>query len=165
VADRSPASTASTSTWYGWQTLAADSAAIGLVVAGIFKGDDLGQPMTVAGLVTYLFVPPIIHRAHDRSGTALASAGLRIAAPSLGVILGASTEDCNEYEGAEAGDCGNGIAVGLLVGLGTAMAVDAIVFAHEEAPKPPKPAARGLRLVPAVSVTRERGELVLSGSF
>jgi hypothetical protein len=71
--------------WYGWQTMAVDGLALGLTVTGLTS--EL-PALTSVGLGTYALGPPVVHAAHGKVGTGLASFGIRVLAPVGGGALG-----------------------------------------------------------------------------
>lgn len=150
-------------TWYGWQTLAADAATLSTFVAvGVIGerggSDEVAAPLSVIGVLGYEFAPGIVHFAHRHPGRGFASFGIRLGLPLAGALLGASvTSGCNGFL-CEAG----GAAVGSLVGVGGAIAIDAAVFAYDD----PLPDARArTSLVPLVVLTRERALFGLGGAL
>lgn len=115
-----------------------------------------GQRTTLAsmGLGTYLLGGPVVHAAHGNWGRALGSLGLRSGAPILGAVLGVGLEDC---KGSDA--CGlAGAAVGVTLGMGAAIAIDAAVLAHEEVPEESA-------VKPVVSTGKNGTWLGLAGTF
>jgi hypothetical protein len=116
--------------WYGWQTLIFD----GVAVVG---GATLAFANTDGGgwfwLGTYTLAPPIVHWAHGRVGIGFADLGVRLGAPVVGTLLGGAI-GCSSSSGNGLDDlnaCVAGLAIGFLVGYGSAIAVDAAVFARE----------------------------------
>lgn len=115
-------------TWYGWQTLAADGTSLLAlpIVAGVTQSGALGG-VAVGG---YFLAPPIIHAAHGRWGIFGASLGLRVAMPLIGGFLGAAAD----------GDCRGdlcipvGAALGVAVGALGAVALDASLLSYETTP-------------------------------
>jgi hypothetical protein len=140
--------------WYGWQTLTTDGAAFTLAVA-VAAVNEGGKPVVgVTALATYLAGGPIVHAAHGNWGRAFGSLGLRLGAPIAGAFLGAALEDCR------GGDfCGfSGAAVGLVVGMGTAIVLDAAVLAREKVIEEPT-------LQPVVTTGKNGTYLGLAGRF
>jgi hypothetical protein len=118
--------------WYGWQTLTADGVSLSLVYAiasANAKSDNASLLLLPLG--TYLLVPPIIHLAHERYGAAAGSFGLRLGLPLGGALLGgvlaSSGNKSNGGYGALAG-----AALGMVIGVGGAIAIDAAVLSREE---------------------------------
>jgi hypothetical protein len=146
--------------WYGWQTLTADGASMLLLLAGAATASsdaagDSGDTMVTMGLVGYEFAPGIIHFAHGNPGRGFASFGIRLGMPIAGIILGAaSASGCDGFE-CEAG----GAALGLLLGMGGAMALDAAVFAYDD----PERASDAARVLPLVGVTSSAAWIGLGG--
>lgn len=59
----------SESHWYGWQTLTADVASVGLTAVGVYvaadgAGSSAGWGIVAAGLISYTAITPIFHLAH-----------------------------------------------------------------------------------------------------
>ena len=149
--------------WYGWQTLVADGAALAaLMVGASYAAKD--SPLSGMGLGIYLLGAPTVHMVHDRAGVGLASFGMRVAAPVVGAAIGVGMADCDSSR-EDRGWCGmNEGAVGLLIGAGAAIAIDAAVLARKPAPERRR-IATAPRLAPAIALTPERRALVLSGTF
>lgn len=141
--------------WYGWQTLVSDGAAtLCFITAGTLGSADherASQALAWLGLLGYEFAPGIVHFAHGHPGRGFASMGVRFGMPLAGAFVGASAASgCNGYE-CEAG----GAALGLLAGMGGAIAMDAAVFAYDAAGSG-TPAAPVAGLTPLVLVTPGR---------
>lgn len=142
--------------WYGWQTLLADGAGIGVFAAG--------GPLAFVGVGEYLVAAPIIHLAHDRPGAAGESFLLRLGLAGGGALVGALA--------GSGGDCGSsdipcsaiGGIFGLVLGGASAIIIDAAALAHETAPTEPR-VERGLSVLPTVGVTRHSGTVGLAGIF
>ncbi len=147
--------------WYGWQTLSADGAALLLALSavGLSQGSSADTTaLSVPALLGYEFAPGVIHFAHGNPGRAFASMGVRLGVPLAAAFVGATAASgCDDY-GCEAG----GAAVGFLLGIGGAMAIDAAVFAYDE--QSPPPTAR-TSLLPLVSVTSRGAVLGLAGTL
>ncbi|HYJ08047.1 MAG TPA: hypothetical protein VEX18_03540 [Polyangiaceae bacterium] len=148
--------------WYGWQTLTADGASMLLLLAGAVAAEndtvgDSGDTMVTMGLIGYEFAPGIVHFAHGNPGRGFASFGMRLGMPIAGAFLGAATASgCDGFE------CEvSGAALGLLLGMGGAMAIDAAVFAYDD----PERTDQGgeARLVPLVAVAPRAAWLGLAG--
>lgn len=104
--------------WYGWQTLTADAAAVGLIGIGVLvkrESKDAYKGLAGTGVATYLLAPPIVHGVHQRGGATAASFGMRIVLPT--VALAAT----------EGSDARTPIALGAFA---LPMIVDAAVLAH-----------------------------------
>lgn len=146
-----PAPAEPTSRWYGEQTLAMDGIALGLVVLG-----GRTESVEVAGIggLVYLLAAPTVHSAHGRGWVGLASGGMRLVTPVLGLWVGAKTAENNINGGV------NGLALGALA----AIVVDAAVLAYEPPPEPVAPRA-SFTWTPTVAPT-ERGAVVgVAGLF
>ena len=146
--------------WYGWQTLTIDGVAAALLFASIASTDASNNDATGGMLViaggTYLLGTPIVHAMNGRAGIGAASLGIRIGLPIIGLL--AFGTDSQSLEGA---------AAGFILGMGTAVAIDAAVFARKRPPgadlphAPPArssdPAGAGgttTRLAPSLMPTR-----------
>ena len=149
--------------WYGWQTLTADGATLALLIAASAvsqgrDGEHLAPPMLVLGMASYELTPGIIHFAHRNPGRGFASFGIRFGLPLAGAFIGASAASgCNGFF-CEAG----GAAVGLLLGAGGAIAIDAAVFAYDD---PGRRSTRRKSFIPLVAVTPQRAIIGLAGEL
>jgi hypothetical protein len=136
---------------YGWQIVIAD----GITTALAFNGQGS------SALLVYSLAGPIIHGAHQQGGRAAASLALRLGLPLLSAWAWSkyaqsgcapSDDDC-ETEGA--------VAIGLLLGVVTAMVIDDTVLAH--AAKPRRTA--GATWVPQLAATPQRVSLGVLARF
>ncbi|HTU60217.1 MAG TPA: hypothetical protein VMF89_17325, partial [Polyangiales bacterium] len=55
--------------WYGWQTLTADVASVGLTALGVYlaadgAGSSAGWGVIAAGLISYTAITPLLHLSH-----------------------------------------------------------------------------------------------------
>lgn len=146
--------------WYGWQTLVADGASFGALILGtaLSEQSDAGDTLVGLGLLGYAFVPGIVHFAHRNPGRGFASFGIRLGMPLAGAFLGASLASGCNTNLCEAGGAG----VGVLLGMGGAIAIDAAVFAYDDRKRP---ATRRLGLVPLVSVTPQNAWFGVAGQL
>jgi hypothetical protein len=146
---------APTERWYGWQTLAADGAGIGLLIysgSAAFEGT-LPIVAGTLGVGTLLLGAPAIHAAHGRWGTGALSLGLRIALPLVGVgIAGASSNSCSE--------CGGQLVLGTLVVL-SPIWIDAALLAREKVPQK----SVQLHLRPSIALNRHATVFGVAGTF
>jgi hypothetical protein len=155
--------------WYGWQTLTADAAALGLLSLGISSRSDVAA---YAGLGTYLIVPPVIHAAHQHWGVVGGSLVVRFLTPPIGAGVGflAGSGACSHKNDSDQDvTCSEaGAAIGLLVGYVAAVAVDAAAFGWEPVARPATargaPAQR-LRLMPTLVLTKDHSSVGLVGTF
>ncbi len=70
--------------WYGWQTLIADTADIGLLLVALKTSDSSSTGAAVAlGAVGFIVPAPAIHLAHGQGARAGISFGLRLGLPLL----------------------------------------------------------------------------------
>lgn len=155
-----PMNATSTSTsghWYDWQTLVADGAsiAVGLGTAKATKSnaalENVGPLLFLGG---YLLAAPVLHAAHRKAGTAVGSFFMRIGLPVAGcqaflggymVATSSSPDDRSAWDGF-AYACG----MGMVAGIGAAIAIDAAVLAreHKDAPDPAPAGKMSLRIAP-----------------
>ena len=127
--------------WYGWQTLSADGAALSFLTLGsalASDGDsDAGRTgidsFVVVGVGMYALGGPIVHAAHQNWGAAAASLGLRVGLPLAGILIGSGVDGCGAKSDADV--CGAvGPALGALLGIGAAIAIDAAALGYEQVP-------------------------------
>jgi hypothetical protein len=112
--------------WYGWQTLIADAASLGLMIAG---GAADSEALFWVGLGGFVFAPAIVHAAHARVAPALASFGVRVSVVLLVMFVALIA-----VTGAFVDDSKDGISALWIVMLGGvigASALDAAVFGFE----------------------------------
>jgi hypothetical protein len=81
---------AQSSHWYGWQTLTADLASVGVAAVGVYVaadggGSSAGWGIAAAGLIGYMAITPLLHLAHG-NWWVLGSIVLRGAALALTVV-------------------------------------------------------------------------------
>lgn len=158
--------------WYGWQTLATDGAALGVLALGLgaaADNQDVVRDVALVGwLGTYALGGPIVHAAHGRAGAALGSLGLRLAAPLTFAVISNSTADCDGWDDGRGHSCnGSELVPGLLIGMATAIVLDAAVLAHERVPPRESSALRvgTVRINASLGHSRNESKLVVSGSF
>jgi len=150
--------------WYGWQTLTADGVSLAalLVSASLDSqgsgNGSAGVGLTWLGLAGYEAAPGIIHFAHKNPGRGFASLGLRLGMPLAGAYAGASVASGCNTNLCEA----NGAAIGILLGMAGAIAIDAAVFAFDD---PKTKALRSLGVQPFFSVTRRQAWVGLRGQL
>ncbi len=147
------------STWYGWQTLFADFAAVGIAAATTRPGS------AYPGAITFLLAAPLVHLANGNAGGSAWSLGLRLGLPASLALLGAAADTCGPQELL----CGlEGAAVGGLIGIVIASLVDATVLARTGAQRPaaePSPSADAAGLQTFLVVDPRRGMVGLGGRF
>lgn len=147
-------------TWYGWQNLTADGAAVVFLVFAAGASGQGNDSLAWASLTTYALGGPIIHLAHGNPGTALGSVALRVGAPIGGAMLG-----CGAGGGDGEFGCLGGAALGFLAGYVTAVAVDAGALAYEEHEAPRGYSKARPLVVPTAGLTRHGGTLGLQAIF
>jgi len=149
--------------WYGWQTLTADGVSITAFLAGVSLSSDgsnngAGQGLAWFGLLGYELAPGFVHFVHRNPGRGFASFGMRLGMPLAGAFLGASLASGCDSNLCEA----SGAGAGILIGMAGAIALDAAVFAYDDAKHP---FGRRLGLVPLVSVTPRLAWFGLGGDL
>jgi len=151
-------------TWYGWQTLIADGAAVGLLWLALVSSDgSAGNILGTASFMTYLLGGPIVHWAHGHGGKGWASVGLRVGLPIGGAIAGAliGRAACGSEGEGDFVPCPVVYgALGLVGGMAAAPIVDATVIAREPVAAPAGPPLQAL-FVPS----GDGGKLVVAGRF
>ena len=150
--------------WYGWETLTSDGVSLTMVVVGVaLASNDSGRDTAASdvaflGVLNYEFGPGIIHFLHRNPGRGFASMGLRFAMPVAGGFVGASAASgCNGFF-CQAGAA----AVGLLAGMGGAIAIDAAVFAYDD---PKRSRYARVSLTPLVTVLPGRAWVGVFGQL
>jgi hypothetical protein len=150
--------------WYGWQTLLVDAAALGMVLAAPAGGEHTRDPLLVAGVGTYALGGPAVHLAHAGVGRALGSLALRAGLPIGGAFVGMALGTASDHSG----DAIAGGLVGFGLGLVGAVAIDASLVAWEEGTPKPRDAApppKPLAFAPSVAVTPHGASLGVVGAF
>jgi hypothetical protein len=150
---------------YRLTMVAVDATAVALVAAGVYLDhEDVTPALALVGVGTYVLGGPIIHLAHEQSGRALGSIGLRVGLPATGLLVG----------GALAASCGGAsewclvgaVLFGGVIGLGGVLAaiiVDDAVLGR--APKPATKSAARVALTPLLDPKRRAAGLSLVGAF
>jgi hypothetical protein len=167
-ADDGPSRQPETS-WYGWQVMATDGAAIGAAVLGYMVGE--GQRPSASGTANVLYASsfalyalggPMVHWAHGNGRKGLTSLGLRAGVPLGGALLGFAIGSavCDSED--DLIPCPVGFAVmGTFTGMVAAAIVDAGGVAHE-----PAGPTRGPRLQAATFVpSGGGGTFLFTGRF
>jgi hypothetical protein len=118
--------------WYGWQTLIADAAAIGLGAAT--------RSWPVFGSA-YLAGGPLVHAAHGNFAVAAGSFALRLIAPlafgGAGAAIDSSATGSCLTNGQPCFRGIGGLVIGAAIGYAVAVTVDALVLAREPEPRSP----------------------------
>jgi hypothetical protein len=144
--------------WYGWQTLTTDGASFLLaIVAGASSDSFEGAgAIAVLSLGGYLLGGPSVHFAHENPGRAFGSLALRGGLPLAFGAVGVQLESCQDGEFL----CGVGGAVlGGLLGIVSAIAIDASLLGWEQVPVEVEAPSIG------VALGRERALIVTRGTF
>ena len=141
------------SEWYGWQTLATDAAAVtSLMLAANQRGDD-GEAFAWNALLLYSLGGPTVHWAHGNVGRGFGSLALRVGLPVTFAYGMCATE---EY------GCIDAFLLGTLVGVTSAIALDASALAYDQVTVVPR---YGLRVHPTANVSKSVATFGLGGSF
>jgi len=164
------------STWYGWQTLAVDTAGLGLMTLAYSKsgnGSSIGteEAALAAGLGLYVVGAPAVHALHGRTKPALIDFAIRLGAPVVVGLIGAGIGGATE--GSCSGQAFCGIAplafgaIGMLAGGVGAIALDAALLSHEPGGTPATTASSsGVRWSPRVAMLPRGGTTIgVGGSF
>jgi hypothetical protein len=145
--------------------LTTDGAALAVVIAGASASSGT---VVMAGFGTYVFGAPTVHGIHRHVGKAFGSFGLRVGLPIGGFFVGyaATKKDCSNDE-STSDFCGlegvAGGALGMLVGMGAAIAIDSAVLAREDVPK--RAASARVELEPVLTLTPRFAGAGVRGSF
>jgi hypothetical protein len=143
-AAEAPAPTEIETSWYGWQTLLSDAAAIGLwSVAAVVDDAQYGSAsyrsyqawstaLAASGFAVYALGAPAIHLAHGRADQAGESLIMRVGLPFggalVGVLVGAGA--CGRSDDEVPCPLITGV-LGFAAGGVAAMVLDAVVLARE----------------------------------
>jgi hypothetical protein len=116
--------------WYGWQTLIADGATIGLAFA------TRGNPYVTGA--SYGLAPTIVHFAHGNVGRGFGDLGIRLVAPPLlglgGGLIGMATAPDDAYGLSKLGGFIVGAGIGVITGYVAAVTIDAAALSWETVP-------------------------------
>ena len=143
--------------WYGWQTASSDAASVAVVMVGSATHASVVTALGVGGM---FFGAPGVHLANGRGVIGLASLGLRVSLPLLGGFVGyAAAGTCHDNPKSTSllGNCFlhgfNEAAIGSLVGLGSAMVIDAsaLAFGKREIEPPAAPRESGIPRITSVA--------------
>lgn len=137
--------------WYGYQTLAVDALALGVLALAV-EEDDPEVAWVGLGLATV--GPALVHAAHNRTTAAVGSSLLRVGAVAAGLSIGAALESCGPD--AHSTCRAEGAMIGALIGWGTAALIDGVVVAREQ---------RARRVVPTFAATGDGVRVGLGGRF
>jgi hypothetical protein len=161
--------------WYGWQTLLVDAGSLALLAAGV-----KAQSTTVGDLagVSYVVGPPVVHVAHGRVGPGIGDAFLRLGVPVAFAVVGGLIAADTASQDRSSEDAGlpvwlGGAAIGLVIGVVAAVALDAAALAWEPGTHS-SPSTRGgsahVTLMPRLTFTGDAehgrtGWMGIGGSF
>lgn len=151
-----------TRSWYGWQPMLSDAAALALLVGGASSND--GGGLVLSGAATYVLGAPILHAVHGNADTGALDAVARLALPPVLFLFGYGLFHHASTPSPSSGDLApnlnfSGIGEGALfaaVGMIGTMVVDYSVASYEAQPLPVTLTAIPVRggAVIGLSVTR-----------
>lgn len=143
-------------TYYGWQILVSDAATVATsaLLLGSLNDESIGQLNFATG---YLLGAPIIHAAHGNPGTAVGSLALRAGMPFVGAWVGCAAY----YNEGEFLGCLPGAALGMMIGMGGAIAIDSAALGYADA----KPKQKTFEVLPSGSVSSTGATFGLQGVF
>jgi hypothetical protein len=165
IAGPEPAPPEPATRWYGYQTLAMDLLS-GVVIATSIAAQSSGA--FAVGATMYAVGGPIVQAVHHRGYVPWLDLGIRLTAPVIGTFLGVivtglagGVPGCND-SGDSLGLCSAlwGAVIGLGVGTGAAVALDAALFSREKVPEPAaasrtSPGAFDLSFGPTITMNRD----------
>jgi hypothetical protein len=164
------------STWYGYQTLATDGVALALLIPAMTSNVSATQQgFSVGALVMYGAAAPLVHFSHGHVGKGFLDLALRAGIPVATGFIGGAIAAAEPAPG-----CGTpsgcalfggamqelaGIGIGVMIGVATAVTIDATVIAREpaqqdgtmdrpEPPPPPRPTTA--KIAPTFDLAPER---------
>lgn len=141
------------SRWYGWQTLIADGASLGLAFGGGMADEGA---VTLVGVMSYFLAAPIVHFCHGHVGKGFLGMGLRVGMP---LVVGLGFMAATNCSGSSDSYCGLAeFGIGMFVGAAGATAIDATVVARDKVPVQPSVA-----IVPMLG--RDHAGLAIGGTF
>jgi hypothetical protein len=148
--------------WYGYKLMLADAASVALVMAGASTNSDA---LAMTGLGGTFLGAPLVHAVEGRGGRAVGSLGLRLLMPIAGAALAGWAYDRDHRDDRECDCMGGAFAMmgGMVLGMGTAMLVDALVLGWRT--EAPVSKHKTVALIPSIAVTPGGGSLGLAGRF
>jgi hypothetical protein len=161
--------TVKVTTWYGWQTLLVDAAALGTGVTGFALSGGKGNVPGTIGILGYVLGAPIVHWVHGHAGKGAADAGIRLLGPlvlgGIGFLLGLPGGTNANGDPVVAQVTG---AIGLGIGYAAVVTLDAAVFAFDARlvdrdPEPPPQTT--VSVLPTVQLRPGGATLGLGGLF
>ncbi len=169
-------STAPRRRWYGWQTLLLDGVAFSMLASSAYVSNNSASgTLAVGSLVTYAVGAPIVHIAHGHTAKGFGDLGLRVGLPLAfaGVGYAAGSDTCGKSSALICIPSSLAYAaIGFVLGMGTAIALDGAVLAREDAPLiksetalRPLPKRPALQILPDVELGPNKAALGLRGAF
>jgi hypothetical protein len=129
---------------------------------------DYNPKLLAASGITYGLGAPAIHSWHGNRWLSLASMGVRVVTPVVGLVIGLSADERVENDSNGKEHSNKWTLIGVGIGGLVAAATDALVFAYDTHPPTPKPARNQLIKLdplPQLLVSRNSAGLGLSGQF
>jgi hypothetical protein len=128
-----PAPEGTHSSWYGWQTLAADGASLGVFAIGMASWTV--EP-TVVGYAGFLVATPVVHVVNGNVGRGVGSFVLRLFVPLLaggiGGAVGLIDSLASKQGDLEPAKIVPAVGIGAGVGAAACIAIDAAALAHKD---------------------------------
>jgi hypothetical protein len=140
---------AASQTWYGYQTLLADSLLFATIV-GAATSDS--APVAIAGVGAYFVASPVIHSLNHQPNNLGLSVLFRLALPLAGFAIGSGRADCHDSEEESLCTFGQGL-VGFGIGMIAATVIDAALAWKTNPASPDNQPAAPRVVAPAQSRT------------
>jgi hypothetical protein len=105
--------------------------AAGLALIGLTVRSDRALELSIA---TYMLASPAVHLFHDRPSRALASLGLHVGVPLLGILVGVGVGGGNRPADEDIGPAVIGGVIGAIAGGAIASVIDISILAKNDAP-------------------------------
>jgi hypothetical protein len=151
------------SRWYGDETLLMDGASAAVALLAVLADDELASPILgFASIGGYVAGGPMMHVRHHAPGRALGSVALRVGLPLLGL---APALACSGRERDGCGEAIGAVLIGLPLGIGAAIAIDAAVLAREDVPVYDEHARIHFGISPLVTRTSTGVAMNVAGAF
>jgi hypothetical protein len=151
---------ASSTSWYGWQLMIADSGSLLLLF--------VPGPGPFLSVLNYLATPAVIHGSNDQGMNAGIGVGLRLILPVLGALMGSAEIGAN-CQRSDNELCGaTPVLTGLLIGTLVAMVIDDGLMAWKmtaPAKEPPATKAPGVSFNVGLVPYRQGAGVGLAGRF
>ena len=160
VASSEADAVAGSTTWYGWQSLTTDAAAVGLALAAVNLGSPDQGTLTVLSVSTYALGGPIVHLSHENPGRAGLSLVARVALPAAGLYAAYALLPSPTLHG-DSPPAWPRVAIPV-ASVVAAMTLDAALLGYEEKQSVPR---TQVSWTPTLQLTDERADIGVLGSF